>query len=369
MTVSAGKRPRSAPHVLEADTTSGCRLIYNSPMQGESALILLRSRLMAVATRMGFPEARREGIALAASEMATNLIKHAGGRGTIQIWQQPGPVLDLFALDFGPGIGNTRQAQRDGYSTANTLGHGLGSIERLSDHYNLYSLPEQARRQGWSGTAVLARFRLHKEEQAGLPRLGLYSQGLADERVNGDRICLRLKHNLLRWMHLDGLGHGNAAHDTVARLPCDLFDWGDPSQLLAALDRQLSGTRGAVGLAAELDIATGSLFLTGVGDMHAHQFQRGELLHFAFAPGVLGREHRLPVMTGQKLQAGDLIITASDGIRRNWDAHSFPGLFRQPPQLIAYLLGNIMGRLSDDHSLCVIALPDNNKSHTKNANA
>jgi hypothetical protein len=48
-----------------------------------------------------------------------------------------------------------------------------------------------------------------------------------------------------------------------------------------------------------------------------------------------------------------VVVTASDGIRRNWDTENFTGLFSHHPQLIAYTLGNIMGRISDDQSICV----------------
>jgi len=57
-----------------------------------------------------------------AAELVSNQVKHARSRGMLQIWQQPGPALDLVALDFGPGIPNLVLAQQDGYSTANTLG-------------------------------------------------------------------------------------------------------------------------------------------------------------------------------------------------------------------------------------------------------
>jgi hypothetical protein len=51
-----------------------------------------------------------------------------------------------------------------------------------------------------------------------------------------------------------------------------------------------------------------------------------------------------------------VVVTASDGMRRNWDVGNFTGLFNQHPQLIAYTLGNIMGRISDDQSICVLTV-------------
>jgi anti-sigma regulatory factor (Ser/Thr protein kinase) len=81
------------------DSVRDSKLLYATPVQSESAIILLRSRLLTVAQRLGFSDLRRDNMALVTAELVTNQIKHAGGRGQIQVWQQPGPVQDVFALD------------------------------------------------------------------------------------------------------------------------------------------------------------------------------------------------------------------------------------------------------------------------------
>ena len=96
---------------------------------------------------------------LVASELVHNNIKHAEGRGLIQVWQQPGPILDILTLDYGPGIADLAKAEEDGYSTSNTFGKGLGAIRRLSDESYIYSQPEHfGQTKKWSGTVFLARF-------------------------------------------------------------------------------------------------------------------------------------------------------------------------------------------------------------------
>ena len=351
--------PRSGSSVL--DSIKSCRLLYSNPVKGESAVILLRSRLLSIAQRMGFSEIKRENMALVASEMVSNQIKHAGGKGMIQLWQQPGPTLDILALDFGPGIPNLHEAQQDGYSTANTLGKGLGSIQRLSDEVFVYT---QGGSRGpvkrWSGTVVLARFHIGrkngKPRGAGAlrPEIGLFSRSLSDDRYNGDRIYLHRNEDLLRWLHLDGLGHGEIAQNTTSHLAGHLCHGEEPGAALMAVDRELAGTRGAVAVIGEIDLARYSIQVLGVGDMHAHIYDGEQMHSMYFAPGVLGREHKAPSVFREDIGRGWLVITASDGIRRNWDTASFPGLFHHHPQLIAYVLGNIMGRISDDQSVCVV---------------
>ena len=340
------------------DSISACKLLYASAVQGESAIILLRSRLLSVAQRLGFSEIQRENMALVASEMVSNQVKHAQLKGQVQIWQQPGPTLDILALDYGQGIPNLLDAQRDGFSTANTLGKGLGSIQRLADEAAIYTQPSTGTHCKWTGTAVLARFRLAREARKNAAEpvaVGLFSRALSDDRYNGDRIYLKRDKEKLRWLHLDGLGHGENAQNTTADLASHLLDK-DPATALESVDRHLQGTRGAVAVIGEIGFAPRKLQLLGVGDMLAAVYNRDALHKISFAPGILGLEHQSPTQFGEVFEGHGVVITASDGIRRSWDESAFPGLFGQPPQLIAYVLGNIMGRISDDQSLCVVRI-------------
>lgn len=352
---------------LMLDSARDCKLLYSGPVQGESAIILLRSKLAAIATRLGFSEARRENISLVASELVSNQVKYAGGRGLMQIWQQPGPVLDIFALDYGPGIVNLALAQEDGYSSGNTLGKGLGSIQRLSDQTHIYSQPATlSSPRRWSGTAVLARFFQPGKKPGGNEKsvppefsrldIGLFSRSLSDEQYNGDRIYLQRKGNKLRWLHLDGLGHGEGAQQATANLSGLLFHGETLTDTLAAVDRQLKETRGAVAIVSEACLTSEEVNMLGVGDMHAHVIASDEMSNLSFAPGVLGREHKVALPFQWRCGKSCLVVTASDGIRRNWDISNFPGLFNLHPQLIAYVLGNIMGRISDDQSICVAGI-------------
>lgn len=351
------------------DSATDCRLLYNSPVQNESALILLRSRLSAIAQRLGFPDGKRENMLLVASEMVSNQVKHANGRGLFQVWQQPGPILDILALDFGPGISCLSQARVDGYSSANTLGKGLGSIQRLSDESFVYTQQESiSPTRKWSGTVFLSRFHPGSRkidsidsdkvarDSASTLEIGLFSRSLSDDRYNGDRIYLQKTGDSLRWLHLDGLGHGEQAQAATANLAAYLSHCDSSDSILSAVDQQLKGTRGAVAITGELGLSGKALNILGVGDMHAHVLDDEDMHNLSFAPGVLGKEHQKPDPFHLAFGKRCLAISASDGIRRNWDVSNFPGLFHQHPQLIAYTLGNIMGRISDDQSLCVVSI-------------
>jgi len=357
-------------HLYRTDSLTSCKLLFSNPIPNEAEGILLRSRLQATARRLGFSDIQRQDMVLVAAEMVSNQIKYAGGRGMLQIWQQPGLTLDIVALDFGPGIANLGEAQQDGYSSSKTLGKGLGSIRSLSHESGIYTVPEVAGAGGnapWHGCALWSRFSpVHKRlsaDESGKARdarvhfkVGLFARALSDDRYNGDRIYLEHNERALRWLHLDGLGHGTLAQQATDNLADLLFLSPDVLQVLNLVDRQLKSTRGAVAMLSDLDLNSMKAQILGVGDMSAYYYIDDQLQNITFAPGILGKEHKTPRVTPIHFKKQSTVITASDGIRRGWNEAAFPGLLHQHPQLIAYVLGNIMGRASDDQSLCVVRI-------------
>ena len=113
-----------------------------------------RRAALDLAGHVGLPEERAGRAALIVTELATNLAKHArSGELLLRAIQTNGggapEGIEILAIDRGPGMRDLPRAREDGYSTAGTLGHGLGSIERQSDFFQIYSQP--------SGTVAVAQ--------------------------------------------------------------------------------------------------------------------------------------------------------------------------------------------------------------------
>ena len=83
-----------------------------------------------LAETVGLEPSAGEEIALAVSELATNLVRHTeGGRLVLTPFTADGRVgLQLESLDAGPGIPDIGRASTDGFSTAGGLGNGLGTV-------------------------------------------------------------------------------------------------------------------------------------------------------------------------------------------------------------------------------------------------
>lgn len=338
------------------------KLLIEQGAKGDSGVVLLRSKLRAVSRRMGFSDLKREHMELVCNEMVTNQNKYAEGNGLVQIWEtsDPAPALDLFAFDYGKGILNVQSAIQDGYTTAGTMGKGLGAIQRLSDQSEIYSLPvEHAKDSDWHGTAVWSRFCRGDTDPEYIHDLGVYTRAYQDSTFNGDLIQVRTGESRTRWLHMDGLGHGREAAEVVEGIGHFLDSETPVDGLMQRLSTRLQGARGAVAMICEVDGISRNMTICGVGDMVAHLISRGEKKAISFSPGVLGHAHRSLETFSYDFPDQALLITASDGLRRSMTLRSFPDLWRLHPQLIALVLGQVVGRHNDDRSAFTIRVNPN----------
>lgn len=117
----------------------------------ESDILAARQHGREVAERVGFTGSDLALIATAISEVARNIVVHAGG-GAIMISELSDgrPGIEIVARDDGPGILDVELAMQDGYSTVDSLGLGLPGARRLMDEFTIES-------QEGHGTTVVMR--------------------------------------------------------------------------------------------------------------------------------------------------------------------------------------------------------------------
>jgi anti-sigma regulatory factor (Ser/Thr protein kinase) len=111
------------------------------PIRHTADAATARQRLRELAYRRGFLEVAVEGLATAVSELAHNILVHAGsGEISIAFVEQDGRRgLCIVASDNGPGIADVERALKDDYSTGLGLGLGLSSARRFADDFELAS--------------------------------------------------------------------------------------------------------------------------------------------------------------------------------------------------------------------------------------
>ncbi len=298
------------------------------------------------ATSIGMNETDRGKVAIAITEMATNVFKHAQ-HGKIlceSVGCNGSQGLRVLAIDKGPGIPNISAALQDGYSTYGSSGNGLGAVKRLASVFDLYSAPGL-------GTCIVAEFWPHKKPNS-VPSfsLGVVSLAMRGEPVCGDGWGTRTTVDHSFFMVVDGLGHGTFAADAAREAERVLADsrGNSAASILRDCHDALRKTRGASAAIADISVDKGTLTFAGIGNISATVIDGQSRRGIASHNGTLGHQmHKIQEFT-VPWNHGSILIMHSDGLSSKWDLNHYPGLASKHPSIIAAMLYRDFQRERDD---------------------
>jgi anti-sigma regulatory factor (Ser/Thr protein kinase) len=321
---------------------------------GESADVgAARSAAQQLATSAGFEETDAHRVGIVATEMATNLVKHAGSGELLMrvVAKEPDSEVEVLSLDRGGGMTNVFESMTDGHSTAGSPGTGLGAMRRLSELFDIHSVPSR-------GTAILARFR---PRRAAAPNgaspltVAGVSVPKTGEPVCGDIWDVQYRHDGAFMLLVDGLGHGVFAADaaTAARSIFRSRSFAAPADALAAIHEGIRHTRGAAGAIVDLRIKGRSVAVSGVGNIATTVCGNGHVRQAVSHNGTLGHEARYFKEYSYPWEAGALLVMHSDGLNSHWSLDPYPGLRLRHPALIAAVLYRDFSRHRDDVTVVV----------------
>lgn len=308
----------------------------------------------AAAARAGLTPPERASCALIATELATNLARYARDGRMVLTATDPGPCswVQLVTLDSGPGIPDAEAVMADGYSTASSLGGGLGACRRAAGAFDLYAGPG-------TGTVVVARVGAGSRlDQPLAARAGGIMSARPGEQESGDGWCAWWGAAGLTVTIVDGLGHGpEAAEARNAGLRSVAGEVSsEPAALLAGMNRRLSGGRGAVAAAGRLD--HGKLAFCGVGNIAARLGSAGRPHGLVSSMGTLGLAQPIqPLDTMLPWGTGSAFIAHTDGIRTGWDLTRYPGATAHDPAVMAALIWRDAVTRTDDSAVIVVVPP------------
>ena len=110
------------------------------PVACEADIVTVRRCVRESATKLGFSLVDQTKVVTAASELARNTLVHGhGGHMEMATLNGPRAGLRLVFEDKGPGIPNIDLALRDGFTTGQGLGLGLGGAKRLVSEFEVQS--------------------------------------------------------------------------------------------------------------------------------------------------------------------------------------------------------------------------------------
>jgi anti-sigma regulatory factor (Ser/Thr protein kinase) len=311
-----------------------------------------RRKAMAIADELQMGEVSRGAVALATTEMATNLVKHAGkGHILVQrILQGKTDGLRLMSVDKGPGIQDVSGALSDGTSSAGSMGAGLGAIQRLSDSFDLYSIPG-------SGTVVSAEFWHEKNKKASAVPLeiGVVSEPVRTETACGDGWAVRGFRNTALLMVVDGLGHGVLAADAAreAERILSVAKQDSIPEIVQDMHGALRKTRGAALAVAKIDFEKRLLSFAGVGNISASIVAMGSSRSIASHNGTVGHQMSRVQEFTFPWNPDSILVMHSDGLGTHWSLEDYPGIWNKQACVIAAVLHRDFYRGRDDVTVMV----------------
>jgi anti-sigma regulatory factor (Ser/Thr protein kinase) len=301
-----------------------------------------------------FDETTAGRIAIIATELATNIVRHAGSGEVLLQMLDDGinPEFEVLAIDQGPGMRNLDTCMKDGFSTGGTAGQGLGAVSRLSSIFDIHSAEGK-------GTVALARIARNTKSTALAGQhsiqLGAVNIAVAGEIECGDTWRVAQCGTRISLLVADGLGHGplaaTAAQGAATAFVARPFD--DPSAAMQNLHRTLAGTRGAAAACALLDIDGANIKYSGVGNITGSvvtaERARGMVSH----NGTLGVQFLRSQLFEYDWPRGSHVVMHSDGLSARWNLNAYPGLQMRHPGIIAALLYRDFVRRRDDATVIV----------------
>ncbi|MGW2962299.1 ATP-binding SpoIIE family protein phosphatase [Streptomyces sp. NPDC001220] len=321
-----------------------------------------RAAAATLARRLGLSSHRCAEVALAVTEAATNLQRHAVDGALLLRVVRSGDAagVEFLTIDAGPGMTDVPAALSDGTSSAGTLGIGLGAVARLSDHFDLHSVPGR-------GTVMTARFWPRTADgRAALalppasPTAGV-TRPISGESVCGDAWAVRTVAAgsgppVVLLMLCDGLGHGPLAARASQAAVKAFHDARDlsPEGVLNAVHPALRGTRGGAVAVARIEPGAGRALYCGIGNISGFLIGDGPRRALLSAPGIVGAHMRRLRTFEAPLPDHGALVMHSDGLTERWDHEALPGLLHHSPLVMAGHLLREAGVRRDDASVVVV---------------
>jgi len=154
---------------------------------------------------------------------------------------------------------------------------------------------------------------------------------------------------------VDVLGHGPEARQSaiVAEEFLPTCADADLAASLKGLHDKLRRGRGAVATLCQLDLASGELLVSGVGNITTRVFG-SENTRVLPRDGIVGYSMSTPRVQKLRLRPGDIVLLYSDGIRESFDTHECPGLLDGSAREIAQRVMRHFRKKDDDASCLVL---------------
>jgi hypothetical protein len=242
---------------------------------------------------------------------------------------------------------------RDGMSTTNTMGTGLGAMSRLSTLFQVFSLRQ------W-GTVVYSKVGPERSypEHPRQPDLDIRALCVPKihEEVCGDGYKVAQTPTHIKILFGDGLGHGPYAKEAMDVAEDFFFgcDETDPVSIIRQMRDKVRRTRGLVASVAVMNKQRSSWSICGVGNIITRLYTGIEYRNYMSYNGTVGlnipKSMNPTVIPTERNQH---LIMCSDGVTTRWSLNAYPSIFKYDPTVVAGAIFKDFSRGNDDTSILI----------------
>lgn len=326
---------------LQVRVSGPADVLWSAQLSGEYAAFL------------GFARHDCEEISLVVTELASNLMRHAGGGniGISQIFSFEQVGIEIQSIDHGLGIADASKALTDGYSTIGGLGLGLGTVQRLTEDLDIRKIPT-------GGTHIVCRRWQHgRKVHADIHKLqiGVATRPYGQLPENGDAYVIKEWEQRALVGVIDGLGHGPFAElaSQTAREYVESHAGLELEDLFSGVGQACRATRGVAMALANFDLALNQLTMASVGNIEVRLLGPAERSGPAIRRGIVGWHDTKPSTTKHEWTPSSLLIMHSDGLRRDWNSDYYRDESRRPADQMAHKMLEQLGKVDDDATVIV----------------
>ena len=323
-------------------------------IEDKTFVSFVKREIHKAAVKALFNNARAGVVDIAVSELTSNMIKHAEKGELLYRFSKENDrqVFEIVCLDNGPGIKDIAHSMKDGVTSTNTLGQGLGALQRLSAVFQIYSVMK------W-GTVCYCKIYADVDTpfvDSSDMKFRTLNVSKPGQLVSGDGFQIESNPNYTKIFMGDGLGHGKEAYDAV-QLAIENFkinSENDPVETLKFIHQGVKKSRGLVGTVVVADHRQKKWKICGIGNIATRLYEGLKARNYISYNGIIG----LNIPTTLKNHEADFgkhqwLIMSSDGIRSRWELSQFPTIFRYDLIMLAAVIYKQCARKTDDMSILI----------------
>ena len=275
-------------------------------VESDEDIYRVRTEMTKFASSISLTGKDLEELKIVLTEISKNILKH-GSSGKLSISFGDTSEKSIYIVAENPtSDSDTTRVFDDGYSTANTLGIGLGAVKRLLTDVNV-------RVEG--GKFILTGKKVFAEKKKSVIQTSVYSRPKPGFKSNGDAYFIKRYEDNAIVAVIDGIGHGDKASQAskiALKVLEDRFRE-DLEQIVINIHRQSHGSRGCVMGMVRMN-KEGRIEYLGVGNIRTQIYTTDMYKRLVSFDGLLGSNMRTLRTDRFELTTPCLIVMHSDGV-------------------------------------------------------